>query len=290
MRCTLSDLIDRRAVVPSFTCYNFEQAIGVIKACTSTGSTGFCFLLAEKAFRSPQGSALASMLVSLASESSHHIAVQLDHTNDLELIRRGLDHGVSAVMADGSALPYAQNEQFTASAAELCRRYDASIEAELGAIPGNEDHAEAHIGSASTDPSEARDFVRNTDIDLLAVSIGNVHGVYQQPPQLDIDGLDALKRVTGIPLSLHGTSGIPEQQLQTAFAHGIRKFNVNTELRRAFFEGAGAAFAPEGNGWNLQAASTKLIDDTARSASPFFVAATPTRPTGRLAPAAPSAK
>jgi ketose-bisphosphate aldolase len=271
---TLTELTDQSAVIPSFTCYNFEQALGVLHACSAAGGPAFCFLLAEKALRAPHGEALARLLVSMASASPSDVAVQLDHTNDLALIRRALDHGVSAVMADGSALPYTQNEEFTAAAAELCHQYGATAEGELGAIPGDEDNAQVHIGATSTDPLEARNFVVATGIDLLAVSIGNVHGVYRQTPQLDFEGLAALVCATDVPLSLHGTSGVPEDQLRRVFELGVRKFNVNTELRRAYFNCAAGLFATSQDGLNLLDASTQLIAATTFSASTFFATIT----------------
>lgn len=137
-------------------------------------------------------------------------------------------------MADGSALAYEQNVQFVASAVELARAHGASVEAELGGIAGDEDVAEAVAAGALTDPAEALDLIGRTAADCLAVSIGNVHGSYREPPRLDWARLDAIRAQLGTPLSLHGASGIPDELIRRAIAAGIAKVNVNTELRQAY--------------------------------------------------------
>ena len=135
-------------------------------------------------------------------------------------------------MADGSARPYADNVEFVRRAAELAARSGAGVECELGGITGDEDVAEAVAAGALTDPAEAVEFMAATGADCLAVSIGNVHGVYRDPPDLDWARLAAIRSGVTQPLSLHGASGIPPAMLQRAIDAGIAKVNVNTELRQ----------------------------------------------------------
>jgi tagatose 1,6-diphosphate aldolase GatY/KbaY len=172
--------------------------------------------------------------VAAARRGQAAACVQLDHCDDLAVIEAALEGGAGAVMADGSALAYEQNAQFVASAVELARAYGASVEAELGGIAGDEDVAEAVAAGALTDPAEALDFVGRTAADCLAVSIGNVHGSYREPPRLDWARLDAIRAQLGTPLSLHGASGIPDELIRRAIAAGIAKININTELRQAY--------------------------------------------------------
>jgi fructose/tagatose bisphosphate aldolase len=139
-------------------------------------------------------------------------------------------------MADGSALPYEQNAEFVARAVALGLEHGASVEAELGGISGDEDVAVAVTAGALTDPSQAVEFIEQTGAACLAVSIGNVHGTYRDPPRLEWERLDAIRAGVAAPLSLHGASGIPDAMIQRAIAAGVAKINVNTELRDAYLE------------------------------------------------------
>ena len=118
--------------------------------------------------------------------------------------------------------------------ASLAREQGKSVEAELGRLAGSEDGLSvAEREARLTDPEQASDFVQKTKVDALAVCIGNVHGHYRAPPDLDFDRLSALRQRLSLPLVLHGTSGLPDDMILQAIARGVCKFNVNTELREA---------------------------------------------------------
>jgi tagatose 1,6-diphosphate aldolase GatY/KbaY len=169
------------------------------------------------------------------------MAVHLDHCVSEDTIGTALKAGVSSVMADGSHLDYAANLAFTGRVTENAHRQGAAVEAELGRLSGREDGLTVAAYEARlTDPDQAMDFVHRTGIDALAVCIGNLHGPYQQPPDLDFDRLAAIQRRLPIPLVLHGTSGLPDGMIQRAIALGVCKFNVNTELREACLQAAQA--------------------------------------------------
>jgi len=117
------------------------------------------------------------------------------------------------------------------------------VEAELGRLSGTEDGLTlAACEARLTDPEQAADFVNRTAVDALAVCIGNVHGRYTTPPELDFERLAALRDRLSIPLVLHGTSGLPDDMLVQAIAQGVCKFNVNTELREAGMQAADRYF------------------------------------------------
>jgi fructose/tagatose bisphosphate aldolase len=178
--------------------------------------------------------------------------VQLDHTSDLGLIRMAFELGASAVMADGSRLDDEANCEFVASAVAIARAYDGLVEAELGGIHGDEDVAQAVAAGALTEPDQAADFLRRTGADCLAVSIGNVHGLYREPPRLDWDRLAGIRRVVGDrSLSLHGASGLDSATIRAAIEHGIAKINVNTELREAYFGATTTQLAVVSDGLRL---------------------------------------
>jgi tagatose 1,6-diphosphate aldolase GatY/KbaY len=153
-------------------------------------------------------------------------------------------------MVDGSHLAYADNVAFTQTMVALAHTHQAVVEAELGRLTGTEDGLTVPEYEAKfTDPAQAADFVAQTGVDALAVCIGNVHGRYRREPCLDFDRLAALQRAVSIPLVLHGASGLPAAMVRQAITLGVRKFNVNTEVREAYVEalrgGLQAAGSPD---------------------------------------------
>jgi tagatose 1,6-diphosphate aldolase GatY/KbaY len=223
----------RGTALCALTCYNFEQAIGVLHAAQGANS-GIVLLISEKSFASPAGRYLAAGLRALGEQAPTEVCLQLDHVDDLDLIQSAFRLGVGAVMADGSKLPFDQNIAFVRQAGVLAEQFGGEVEAELGRIEGNEDVAVAVSAGALTDPELAGRLVREAQPACLAVSIGNVHGTYLTPPALDWHRLAAIGERTAVPLSLHGASGLPDADVRRAISLGIRKVNVNTELREAY--------------------------------------------------------
>ena len=226
----LAEAASRRAAVGAFTCYNLETAVGVLRAAAAR-PTGVMLLVSEQSFSAPGGPLLVAALVAAAHRASVPACVQLDHVRTLEPVEAAFDLGVSAVMADGSKLPLEENVELVRAAG---RR--GEVEAELGGIEGHEDVATAAAGGALTDPDEAAVFGGRSGAACLAVSIGNVHGIYAEPPKLDWARLEEIRRRVSIPLSLHGASGLPDDDLRQAIELGVAKINVNTELRVGYLD------------------------------------------------------
>jgi ketose-bisphosphate aldolase len=172
----------------------------------------------------------------LAEKLTIPVGIHLDHGKSLEMIERAVNAGYTSVHFDGSLLPYQENLALTQEIAAYAKAHNVSLEAELGKIPGSSQVHEEKLEisrESLTDPIQAQEFVDATRIDILAVSIGNTHGLYQNEPSLDFIRLEELSKI-GLPMSLHGGSGIPEDQIRKAVKLGIAKVNVNTELRAAF--------------------------------------------------------
>jgi ketose-bisphosphate aldolase len=243
MNAAFSDVLGsargRGAAAGAFTCYNLETALGVVRAAAAR-RVGAILLVSRASFTAPEGDSFVAALVAAAAHAPVPAVVQLDHVDDLALIERAFALGVGAVMADGSALPYEENVAFVARAAELARDAGGEVEAELGGIAGDEDVAAAVAAGVLTEPEQAADFVARTGAACLAVSIGNVHGTYVEPPRLDWARLEAVRARTPCPLSLHGASGIPDADLRRAIALGVAKVNVNTELRERYLDATAA--------------------------------------------------
>src|SRR5215471_15685028 len=183
------------------------------------------------------GQPLVALCLAAAQAATVPVTVHLDHSTAPAAIEAALQAGVTSVMADGSHLAYEDNVTFTRTMVTLAHERQAVVEAELGRLTGTEDGLTVPEYEAKfTDPAQAADFVAQTGIDALAVCIGNVHGRYRNEPRLDFDRLATIQRTVPVPLVLHGASGLPEAVVRGSIALGVRKFNVNTEVREAYVE------------------------------------------------------
>ena len=224
-----------RAAAGAFTCYDVTTALGVVRAAEARG-VPVILLVSEASFRAPDARLLVPALVSVAEAARVPACVQIDHVSDPELVRAALVSGAGAVLADGSRLPVDENAALVRDAV-VAAPPDFGVEAELGHIEGGEDVAAAVAAGALTDPDEAAEFAVRTGAGCLAISIGNVHGTYVAPPQLDWQRLEQIRESVGdLPLSLHGASGLEGEDLRRSIALGICKVNVNTELRRRYLD------------------------------------------------------
>jgi ketose-bisphosphate aldolase len=230
----LAERRDHRAALGAFTSYDLETATAVLTAAEDAGVPVILLVSREAFAAGTEGRHLMAALVGAAQATRVRCCVELDHVADLGLMERALELGCSALMADGSRLDFERNRELVRRAVELAGRYGAHVEAELGHVAGGEDAAVAAQVGKLTDPDEAARLADDTGACCLAVSIGNVHGAYAQPPRLEWDRLDAITARTTVPLSLHGASGIPTADVRYAIERGVAKVNVNTELREAY--------------------------------------------------------
>lgn len=178
-------------------------------------------------------------LVGLAQVAARHtdipIAVHMDHHEVYEDIKEGIDVGFRSVMIDASRDPFEQNIARVQKVAAYAHQYDATVEAELGKLVGQEDDlVVSDRESAYTDPEVAAEYVDKTGIDSLAVAIGTAHGLYKGTPKLDFDRLTEIRSRVAIPLVLHGASDVPDELVQKAISLGICKVNVATDLKIPF--------------------------------------------------------
>jgi tagatose 1,6-diphosphate aldolase GatY/KbaY len=176
----------------------------------------------------------------LAERVDIPVVLHVDHGKHFDVIERGILAGYTSVHVDGSSLPYEENVELSKKVVELAHKRDILVEGEIGHITGaSEAHDQEIIISPNTltDPQEAKQFAEETGIDVLAVAIGNIHGVYKNAPSLDFSRLAGIAGMVDTHFSLHGGSGIPEDQIKKAISLGITKINVSTELRLAFHHG-----------------------------------------------------
>jgi fructose-bisphosphate aldolase class II len=173
-------------------------------------------------------------IVNLAERSSALLCVHLDHCEHLSYMRRALEMGFSGAMYDGSFLPYEQNVENSHRAAEMCATFGAGLECELGSMGSREAGSRDEGGTAEesgaiyTNPDQAEEFVEKTGLDILACSFGTVHGLYKGEPHLNFDVLKKIRKKTGVPLVMHGGSGVSDDDYRKAINAGIRKINYYT--------------------------------------------------------------
>ena len=167
----------------------------------------------------------------MAEDEMVDVCLHLDHAKDFDEIKAAIDAGFSSVMFDGSALPFKENIAKTKMVVAYAHAHGASVEGELGTIGGTEEGiCVSEDDKKYTRPQDAAIFVKETNVDALAIAIGTNHGQYQSKTEVNIPLLKKIHAAVDIPLVLHGGTGVKEEDYQELIANGIRKFNVGTEL------------------------------------------------------------
>ncbi len=177
---------------------------------------------------------VAEYLVPMARKASVPVCVHYDHGLTFDKCMEALELGFTSVMYDCSTEPYETNAAKVAEMVRICHGKGVTVEGELGHVGDNEGTGRLENPSDwFTDPDMAADFVRRTGVDSLAVAVGNAHGDYQFPPKLDFDRIETIAARTGIPLVLHGGSGLSDSDFRTAVRKGVCKVNIFTDIDKA---------------------------------------------------------
>ncbi len=198
---------------------------------------------------------IKSMAYTAAEKSDVPMALHLDHGKDIDMIKKCIEYGFTSVMIDASAMPLEENIAETRKVVDIAHPAGVSVEAELGRLKGVEDNVSvAERDAILVNPKEAERFVMETEVNSLAPAVGTSHGAFKfkGKPELDFDRLAETKRLTGVPLVLHGASsvpeyitekaskygaklpgakGVPEEQVKRAIGLGVCKVNIDTDLR-----------------------------------------------------------
>jgi len=222
--------------VGAFNCNNMEIVQAIVEAAEAEKAP--VIIQASQGALKYAGLNYIVSLVRAAAESTRvPVVLHLDHGTDREQVLKALRAGFTSVMLDGSKFPLEENIAITRQVVEIARPMGVSVEGELGRIMGTEDHIQVSSYEATfTDPEEAQRFVRETGVDALAVAVGTAHGVYKGEPRLDFERLKKIRERPQIPLVLHGSSGVPDEALRQAISLGVRKVNIDTDIRIAFLK------------------------------------------------------
>ncbi len=176
---------------------------------------------------------IGPVMVQVAKTAGIPVCVHLDHCETLEYMQQALDIGFTGVMYDGSTLPYGENIANTKKAVAMAAEFNCGVEAEVGALASREGGTAHTAGPVYTDPDEAVNFCRETGIDALAPSFGTAHGIYKSAPVLDLDRVKVIAEKTGLPLVMHGGSGVSAKDYRTGIANGLRKINYYSYMSKA---------------------------------------------------------
>jgi fructose-bisphosphate aldolase class II len=236
---TTRELVDaarrRNGAVAALNVITLEHAEAIAQAATAC-DIAVIMQLSENAvrFHGGQLEPIAAATAAVAQLASVPIALHLDHVTDDELLAQAPGSVFSSVMFDAGALTYDENVARTRNAARLAHDAGLWLEAELGYVGGKPDAPQsAHAEGVRTDPDEAAEFVRSTGVDALAVAVGSSHAMTDRTARLDAALIATLRARLDVPLVLHGSSGVPDDELQGAVAAGISKVNIGTALNVA---------------------------------------------------------
>lgn len=225
--------------IPAFNVYNMETVMGVLAAAKEARSP-VIMQLYPRLFVEGTADFVSPIVMDAAAKCDIPICFHLDHGPSMKEVQIALGLNATGIMIDGSVHDLETNIAMTKEVVEVCAAKGIGVEGEIGHVGSVND---AEMGEF-TDPEEAARFVKETGVTCLAVLIGNAHGHYKKKPNLDIPRVKAIREATGgIPLVLHGGSGIPDDQVKAAIANGVRKMNIGTDVCCAFADATTASLA-----------------------------------------------
>ena len=228
---------ENKYAVPHFNINNLEWTRFILEECENLKSP-VILGVSEGAAKYMVGYNVVADMVKALTKSLNitiPVALHLDHGSNFENCKKALDAGFTSVMIDASKYSLEENIRITKEVVEYAKKYNASVEAEIGHIGGEEDGVNGGILYADT--NECIELVNQTNINALAPALGSVHGLYKGEPNLEFNLMKEIGIKTNMPLVLHGGTGIPDYQIKKAIECGTTKINVNTELQIAWTKG-----------------------------------------------------
>lgn len=222
---------ERGCAIPAFNVYNMESVMGVMEAAKETGAP-VIFQMYSRLFDNPHAGFVAPIIHEAIRQLPTPAVFHLDHGAGIPQLLWALRLGAGGVMIDASTLPLEENIEKTREAVCLCANCNVSVEGELGHVGAARDEKMSEF----TDVAEAERFVKETGVAALAIMVGTAHGRYKKAPVLDIPRIRAVREATGIPVVLHGGSGVPDDQVRMAIEAGVRKVNFGTDLCYSFLD------------------------------------------------------
>ena len=216
-------------------------------------------------------------MLAVAKNAKVPVCVHLDHGTSLDMIYKALRIGFTSIMIDASHLPYEENLALTKQVTKIAHSMGVSVEAELGRLVTGEAGSGEEIKNAKpedfyTRPDEAKAFCEETGVDALAIAFGTAHGFYNSQPKLDFNVIKECAKATGLPLVMHGGSGVSEEGFKTAIANGIRKINYYSYMSKAGYMAAKEVIESDTTKYlhDLEFAATKAMKEDVKKAIKVF--------------------
>ena len=181
-------------------------------------------------------SLIGPIMLDVAKRAKVKVCVHLDHGTSLETIKKAIEIGFTSIMIDASSLEFKDNIKLTKKVVSLCHSLNISVEGEIGRIKSLDDTSDNEY--YYTKASEAKEFVRQTNVDALAIAFGTQQGFYKETPELKIDVIKEVRKEVNIPLVMYGGSGLSDEQFRECIKAGIRKINYYSYMSKAGYEAA----------------------------------------------------
>lgn len=255
---------DHHYILPAFNTTNLEMTYAIAKGLNKAGLPGY-IQISSNNLRLSSPDTITYLTKDALKDSDVPVGLHLDHGKSYEHVKACVDAGFTSIMIDASHLPFEENIQEVKRAVQYCHFYGVPVEAELGALQGKEEDI-VNEADSKTDPSMVADFVERTGCDLLAVSVGNVHGL-DLTPKVDLPLLEEISKVSPVPLVMHGGSGIPFETIQKARKFNLLKVNYGSDLRKAFISTFGEAYEQNHNEVNVIGLSIQSIENVSKKAA-----------------------
>ena len=250
-------------VLPAFNTTNLEMTYAIAKGLMEANLPGY-IQISSNNLRLSNPDVIAMIARDAVKDAETPIGLHLDHGKSFADVKACVDAGFTSIMVDASHLPFEENVRESRRAAEYCHFYGIPVEVELGALQGKEEDV-VNEEECKTDPDMVADFVERTGCDVLAVSVGNVHGLCLNP-KIDIPLLARIHEVCPVPLVLHGGSGIPKEVIWEAKKHGLIKINYGSDLRKEYIGTFGRAYEQNHNEHDVIHLSLEAVDNVAAKA------------------------
>jgi len=253
----------RQYILPAFNTTNLEMTIGIANGFAQAGLPGY-IQVSSSNLQLSSPDIMVEITKHALTGLDVPIALHLDHGKSYEEVKACVDAGFTSIMIDASHFPFEENIREVKRVVDYCHFYGVPVEAELGALGGKEDDI-VNETELTTDPAMVKEFVERSGCDLLAVSVGNVHGLDLQPC-VDLMLLEKIAEVSPVPLVMHGGSGIPIDIIHMAKSFRLLKLNYGADLRKAFIEIFGRAYAQNENAHDVISLSRSAVDNVSDKA------------------------
>ncbi|MCF8001273.1 MAG: class II fructose-bisphosphate aldolase [Halanaerobiales bacterium] len=248
--------------VGAFNVYNIEDITAVLKAAEESNSP-VILMTSNTALKHSNVKDLAAIITRRAQEIEVPVCLHLDHANDFETMVKAIDAGYTSVMFDGSSLSYDINVEKTQEIVKVAHSLGVTVEAEIGRV-GKSEEGDEDFETILSVPNEVKSFVNDTDIDACAIAIGTQHGMQTQAAEIDFQRLSKIRDLVEVPLVLHGSSGVKDEELKIMGKKGIQKVNIGTRLKRVFTDTLRDKLSSNKNLHNHITALSPCIDEVSK--------------------------